>query len=102
VAERQFRNIGMEFYIWRTAQDERVRGNPLGKFPKAIPSHYIMDDLFCTWNDFNVYSSDSGKTWKPRTQLMEHDHPGRPIACRCSAEPVWNIYAKDLDDEIKE
>jgi uncharacterized protein with gpF-like domain len=100
INERQSRGIGMEFYIWRTSQDERVRGNPTGKYPRAIPDHFIMDDKFCTWNDSTIYSPDVGKTWVPRTARMEFLHPGRAISCRCLALPAWNIYLEDIDSTI--
>lgn len=99
IAERQARGIGMEYYIWRTSQDERVRGDPVGKYPRAIPSHFAMDNLFCTWNDTAIYSPDVGKTWVAKTAQMEFNHPGRSLACRCLSMPAWNIYAADIDSE---
>lgn len=56
-------------YEWVTSHDERVRGNPLGKYPKASPSHYALD----------------GKkfSWKKGPSSTGGQHPGQPIRCRC-------------------
>ena len=52
--------IGIEEYIWRTAQDERVR-----------PIHADLEGTRHQWNE-------------PPAE----GHPGTPILCRCVAEPV--------------
>jgi SPP1 gp7 family putative phage head morphogenesis protein len=88
ITRKQFEAIGMDGYYWVTARDERVRGNPLGKFPKAIPSHWIMEGKICKFSDPNVYS-DLGYEWLPRTALMPGVHPGQAILCRCTATPYW-------------
>jgi len=66
--------IGVKSYIWRTSLDERVRGNPAGKYPRARPSHYARDGKRYYWNNPPRESKDDG-------------HPGTPINCRCRAEP---------------
>lgn len=85
VTEAQMEEIGLEMYIWETSGDERVRGNPYGKYPDAVPSHYLMDGLLCRWDDPNVYSPDGGKTWVDRPFKAVHLHPGQDIQCRCVA-----------------
>ena len=66
-------DLGVEEYKWRTAKDERVRGNPSGRFPKAVPSHYAREGKTFRWD-------------KP----PEGGHPGMAVLCRCGAEPVFN------------
>lgn len=66
-------DLGVEEYKWRTAKDERVRGNPSGRFPKAVPSHYAREGKTFKWD-------------KP----PEGGHPGMAVLCRCSAEPVFS------------
>jgi len=62
---------GIKEYYWRSSEDERVRGNPSGKYPKAKPDHYAR-------NGFR-YSIVKG--------AGSHDtHPGKGILCRCTAE----------------
>jgi hypothetical protein len=74
-------SVGSDEYIWRTAMDERVRGNPTGKYPKAIPSHWVMEGLICKWSNSAVYSDDGGKTWKKRTAIMPFLPPGFEYNC---------------------
>lgn len=88
------KDIGIDMYIWRTVQDERVVGTPGGKYPKGTKlhkNHYVMEGKYCRWDNPNVYSDDQGKTWKNRTQNMPHNHPGDDIMCRCRPEAVIDI-----------
>ncbi len=70
-------SLGIDRYIWRTAKDERVRGDPAGKYPDAIPSHFALEGLMFSWSD-----------------PPEPGHPGDDYQCRCRAEPV---FPDDLD-----
>jgi len=88
ITRHQFESMGMDGYLWVTARDERVRGNPFGKYPKAIPSHWEIDDKICKWADPTIYSED-GRQWLKRTPLMPSVHPGQAIMCRCVASPYW-------------
>jgi|WetSurMetagenome_2_1015567.scaffolds.fasta_scaffold02830_5 hypothetical protein len=101
VQKNQATYIGMNSYYWQTCRDEKVRGNPSGKYPKAIPSHWIMDNLLCTWDDPDVYSTDLGKTWIKKTSMMESLQVGMAIQCRCVAAPSWNIFVKKIDSELE-
>lgn len=56
-------DLGITHYIWRTAQDERVRDE-----------HADLDGRTFAWSD-------------PPSE----GHPGTPIQCRCIAEPVFNL-----------
>ena len=96
VAEAQMEEIGLEMYIWDTSGDERVRGNPAGKYPTAVPSHYVMDELLCRWDDATVYSKDNGKTWIDRPANAVKLHPGQDIQCRC----VALAYIPELLSEV--
>lgn len=87
-------NLGIDCYIWKTVEDERVVGKPGGVYPKTTKlhkNHYIMQGLLCKWADPNVYSDDKGATWKPRTAQMPHNHPGDDIMCRCRPAPFIDI-----------
>ena len=65
-------DLGVKKYRWVTAHDERVRGNPSGHYPNAIPSHYARDGKEFEWDN-----PPSG------------GHPGMAILCRCYADPVF-------------
>lgn len=72
----QAKKLGAKEYIWRTSRDERVRGNPNGRYPKARPSHYARE----------------GKTYDITTGAGGSDiHPASGILCRCTAEIVIEI-----------
>lgn len=89
-------NLGIDMYIWKTAEDERVVGRPGGKYPKTTKlhrNHWMMQGLLCKWQDPTVYSDDKGKTWKKRLQQMPQNHPGDDIMCRCRAAPYIDIEA---------
>lgn len=100
ITERRQQEAGIDQYDWSTSRDERVRGNPLGLYPKAKPSHFVMEGVRCRWDDASVYSEDNGKTWKPRTGKMPKQHPGQPIQCRCAALPVFNDIAQAADTDL--
>lgn len=81
-------DAGLSTYIWDTAQDERVRGNPGGKYSKAIPSHWEMQGRICRWDDPTVCLDDNGE-WVKRPPNAPYFHPGMAIMCRCVALPNW-------------
>ena len=70
LAEMRQRSIGLEEYIWRTSQDERVR-----------PTHVVRN----------------GKTYRWKAGGIR---PGSEIRCRCNAEPVFpETIGEDFGDE---
>lgn len=88
------REVGIDLYVWRTMQDERVVGTPGGLYKKINPkhkNHYLMEGKVCKWDDPTVYSDDKGKTWKKRTEQMPKNHPGDDIMCRCRPAPYIDI-----------
>jgi len=87
-------SIGISEYIWKTAKDSRVVGNPAGASPKgneAHGDHYRMEGMYCRWDDPTVYSSDKGVTWKTRESRMPKTAPGQDILCRCHAVPIIDV-----------
>lgn len=86
--------IGIKMYVWRTAEDQRVVGNPSGLFPKGNSrhgDHYAMSKVYCSWSDNTVYSKDKGNTWLKRKPEMPKTIPGWDIQCRCYASPVIDL-----------
>ncbi len=67
--------LGIKKGIWRTAEDEKVRGNPSGLYPNAKPSHFKL----------NGKEFDLAKGMKVNGQYI---WPGIPVNCRCSYSPV--------------
>jgi SPP1 gp7 family putative phage head morphogenesis protein len=62
-------NLGVESYIWRTSQDDRVR-----------EEHEALEGERFTW-----------------AQGSPEGHPGEPINCRCIAEPVLGDLIEATD-----
>ena len=94
--------VGLDLYEWSTCGDERVRGDPSGKYPNGRPSHYELDGKICRWDDPTVYSEDGGKTWKDRPSSWCQLHPGYDIQCRCTALSYWAELIDEVDKQIWE
>jgi hypothetical protein len=94
-------DAGLETYIWDTAQDERVRGNPGGKYADALPSHWVMQGKICRWDNPAVCQNEQGE-WVSRPPEAPTTHPGVAILCRCVAIPNWQelegVGASELPD----
>lgn len=74
---------GITEYTWVTSRDERVRGNPAGKYPDSSHDHYSLDGTRQRW-DAPPQVADDGTT----------AHPGEDYQCRCVAVPILSF----LDD----
>jgi|SRR5690554_1356868 len=70
--QKRMQSLGVDKYIWRTVGDERVRDE-----------HAERDGEMFSWSE-----------------PPEDGHPGEPINCRCSAEPVLDDVLSDLGIEI--
>lgn len=72
-------DAGVTHYVWRTAKDQRVVGNPAGKYPVSY--------------DPTMH----GDHWKREGKVFSWDnpppdgHPGFGIGCRCYAAPILDI-----------
>ena|GEM_PF-3500366 len=73
LSREHFSQAGLKTYIWRNMQDERVRGNPMGRYPHAQYSHWDREGKVFAWDDADG-------------EVPEDGHPGFPIACRCWAQ----------------
>ena len=69
-AERQ-QELGVDKFIWRTAQDERVRSE-----------HQARDG-----NEYSYSNPPDGEL------------PGEPVNCRCYAEPVFTEILQEVENE---
>lgn len=78
LTQARMESIGLDWYIWHTSEDERVRS-----------SHRIMDGVMCRYSDAP----------HPEALAGEKDvggySPGNIYNCRCFAEPVieWDGIA---------
>jgi uncharacterized protein with gpF-like domain len=94
--------LGTPYYFWATAMDERVRGNPEGIYPKAVPSHWEMQNKLCKWTDPSTYSTDYGRNWEAKTERMPKLHPGEDWQCRCTALPYDIDILREIDKRIEQ
>lgn len=72
---------GIESYKWRNAGDERVVGNPGGKYPdgsRGHENHWDRDGKIFRWDD-----------------PPADGHPGQAYNCRCVAIPVVDLDKLD-------
>lgn len=82
------RAMGVRRFIWRSVGDERVRGDPDGKYPDAEPSHFDLDGEMFDYDDPPVPPG-----------AVEPLLPGQDYSCRCYAEPVLDDLLSDDDEE---
>lgn len=73
VTKQRAADLDIKQFVWRTMEDQRVRGNPSGLYPKAKPSHYARNGKTYNWSD------GAGARDK---------FPGQAINCRCFAANV--------------
>jgi SPP1 gp7 family putative phage head morphogenesis protein len=77
----RYENLGIETYFWRTANDNRVRGNPAGLYPNAKPSHFKYEGRV-----FAFKNPPPG------------GNPGMDYNCRCHAEAIIpEIMLKEIE-----
>jgi len=105
-------DAGINTYIWRTMEDERVRGDPSGKFPdpQEGDNHYLMDGKYCSWDDDTVYADTLedalADNWTQRTSEMAEGQPGSAINCFLgqtevrSYVPIQKIYRRNYVGEL--
>lgn len=89
ITQRRMESVGLTMYVWETSGDERVR-----------PSHEMMDEGLCRWDDSTVYSQDGGKTWINRPSGAVILHPGMDYQCRCTATAYWQELVGEADEQI--
>jgi SPP1 gp7 family putative phage head morphogenesis protein len=82
VTKVRAQQIGIDQYVWRTAQDQRVRS-----------SHKHMEGVICRYSDPPAPERLDGE------KSQGHYGPGEIYNCRCYAEPV--IDAEFLPESIK-
>jgi uncharacterized protein with gpF-like domain len=87
--ERQ-QAAGITRYVWSTSSDERVRGNPSGKYPnpsktgRIVSDHYHLNGKTFTYGEPPITNEATGA----------RNEPSQDYQCRCVAAPVLDF----LDD----
>jgi uncharacterized protein with gpF-like domain len=76
VTKARAQNLGITSARWVTAHDERVRGNPSGKYPNATPDHF--------WAEGKEFDLSIGLKFPSGKTLL----PGVDYQCRCTYELI--------------
>lgn len=89
IAREQMKSAGCYTYIWRNSQDERVRGNPTGRYPKAKPSHWAEREgkVFALVPQDQIPREVKEGLAAAGMEIQPEPidgHAGFAIACRCS------------------
>lgn len=70
--------LGIKQYRWQTSGDERVR-----------PSHRVLDDKICRWDDPTVYLNEDTGKWEKRSSIGGTNvHTSQDVNCRCVPIPI--------------
>jgi SPP1 gp7 family putative phage head morphogenesis protein len=70
--------LGITQYRWQTSGDERVR-----------PSHRVLDDKICRWDDPTVYLNEDTGKWEKRSSIGGTNvHTSQDVNCRCVPIPI--------------
>lgn len=77
ITQARNEELGIEEYVWRTAQDSRVVGTPGGLYSQPNKVHG------------NHYERH-GKTYRWDSPPSD-GHPGWALNCRCYADPIINV-----------
>lgn len=98
LTEKRSREIGLDTYVWKTALDERVRGNPRGRYPTARPSHWGAEGKVGIYGKGDVWLV-AGKE-VPRGPNDPLGAPGSPISCRCNAASRYEDLLVPIDERL--
>ena len=109
IAEKRQTGAGLDMYVWRSLEDERVVGTPGGRYPnptKGHGNHFFMDGKVCLWSNPNVYAENVKEAmagyWKARPANVKGAKPGDQYSCRCYAEPVFEtLFDEKRTDSIR-
>ena len=83
IVKRRQQQAGITRFKWSTSQDQRVSGNPAGKYPNAKIKCYQISRRDIGYGP-GVYLTSQGASYAGETRLF----PGRGhINCRCTSTP---------------
>lgn len=86
-------------FIWKTRRDDKVAGNPAGKYPNVDKNstvhgdHYSRQDKIYFFRD-NNWALENGLLDKANIEYAEFPDglPGQPLNCRCYASYIYDLY----------
>jgi uncharacterized protein with gpF-like domain len=102
LVEKRSKDMGLDTYTWRTALDERVRGNPGGRYPTARPSHWGAEGKIGVYGKPGIWIDPSTGKEVSRGMNDPMEGPGTEIQCRCLAASRWQDLLKPIDESLLE
>lgn len=86
LGQARAQSSGYEYYIWITANDERVSGNPSGKYPNAKGGHYHLDGRIYKYGEPTAIIDSYGTKGTC----------GERVNCRCTSGAVYLMPNEEL------
>lgn len=77
ITQSRMVGAGIRRYVWTTANDERVRGRPGGKWADSPGDHWSLEGQIFSFGDDPITNDDG-----------DRNPPGRDYRCRCVAYPL--------------
>ena len=94
--QRRQTALGIKAYTWRTSRDERVVGNPSGRYPgKGSPAHgdhFHREGKVFLWRKEGERLIELKDGQEVITDFRD-GHPGDPPLCRCWPQPYIPLLA---------
>ena len=100
LVEKRSLAMGLDTYTWRTAMDERVRGNPGGRYPTARPSHWGAEGKVGVYGKPGIWIVEGKEV--PRGPNDPQAGPSTEIACRCLGASRWEDLIRPIDQSLLE
>ena len=100
LVEKRSLEIGLETYTWQTAMDERVRGNPGGRYPNARPSHWGAQGKIGIYGNSEVWIDPKTGAKVPRGPNDPLVGPSIDVQCRCTASSRWEDLMRPIDQSL--
>lgn len=100
VNEKRSLDVGMDKYVWETAMDERVRGNPAGKYPNARPRHDTCQGKIGIYGKPGVWYDEATGKEVPRLMSEPSEPVGFAVQCRCVGSSRWKDVVAPIDEDL--
>lgn len=91
ITQQRQQDAGVTKYKWSTSRDERVRGNPAGKYPDTTDNHFRLEGTVHSWDEPPIVDTATGRT----------AHPGEDYQCRCVAIPIFDIDEPTVETPVE-
>jgi uncharacterized protein with gpF-like domain len=102
LVEKRSKDMGLDTYTWKTAMDERVRGNPAGRYPTARPSHWGAEGKIGVYGKPGIWIDPSTGKEVARGPNDPQQGVGFDIGCRCTAASRWEDLIRPIDQSLLE